>query len=293
MAPIRISPRHLGKMESETFCPRCFWYQIIVGFHPPFESHMPGIMHNLDRFEKKLVEGHFEAKGVAPRWLSKLCCTGIVEFPAKMTMEVPELELTLVGMPDAVFRKKDGTLYVVDYKTAKCKGADDPFMCCYETQLLGYAELLEDAGVGDVTSAALIYFENQVAAYSEEPLSLLSTEGLNVPFAVKIHPVNLDRKRFRPLLKRFREYADLTAPPEGLSDCEECERLALWFDTEERRRNSDKFLRSANSVQRDFVLRHRLQDHRERLAAVSGHWEREIEYRGTDCFDSTPADWDI
>lgn len=116
MSSIRVSPRHIGKMKSNSFCPQCYWYQILTGFRPPFESPMPGIMYNLDRFEKLIVEAHFKDKGTAPRWLKELGCTEVVGFPAKLTMEFPALELTLVGMPDAVFRKKDGSLYLVDYK---------------------------------------------------------------------------------------------------------------------------------------------------------------------------------
>lgn len=293
MSAIRISPRHLGKMNSPGFCARCFWFLILVGFKAPFAFPMPGIMHNLDRFEKKLVEAYFAKKGALPRWLSKLNCTETVDFPAKMTMEFPKHELTLVGMPDAVFRKKDGTLYLVDYKTARCKGDDDPFMPTYATQLLGYAELLENAGLGDVTSAALVYFENQVSAYSEDPLSLLSDEGFTVPMKATIHSVELDRKALKPLLKRFREYADLSAPPEGLSGCKDCEGIDQWFDTEMRRRNSAKTLRTADSSSRRVIIGHILRDHQERLVAGSGRWEEELRFRGTDCFDSTPADWDI
>ena len=107
---------------------------------------MPGILFNMDRFEKILVPAHFAAKHSAPKWLTSLGCTGPVSFPRKMTEELPELGLTLVGMPDEVFSKKDGTLCLVDYKTAKFKGADDPFMPIYETQLWGYARLLEHEG---------------------------------------------------------------------------------------------------------------------------------------------------
>lgn len=293
MSSIRISPRHIGKMKSSSFCPQCFWYQIVTGFRPPFESPMPGIMYNLDRFEKLIVEAHFKDKGTAPRWLKELGCTEVVGFPAKLTMEFPALELTMVGMPDAVFRKKDGSLYLVDYKTAKHKGDEDPFMPCYETQLLGYAELLENAGLGDVTSAALVYFENQVAAYSEEPLSLLSTDGFNVPLAVKIHPVELDRKTLKPLLKAFREYADMTCPPEGRSGCKDCKRLDQLFDVEMRLQKSGEYLKTADAYQRSVVFDYRLRHHQEHVISLSRQWETELESRGTDSFDSVPAPWDI
>jgi len=107
---IRVSPRHLGQMRRSDFCPRCFWYSVALGFRHPFDMPMAGIMYNLDIFEKALVEAHFVAKGTGPKWLSSLGCSKPVSFPRKMTQEFPSLGLTLVGMPDAVFAKKDGSL---------------------------------------------------------------------------------------------------------------------------------------------------------------------------------------
>jgi hypothetical protein len=194
---------------------------------------MPGIMFNMDRFEKILVEAHFGAKHSAPKWLASLGCTGPVSFPRKMTEDLPKLGLTLVGMPDAVFSKKDGTLCLVDYKTAKCKGADDPFMPVYETQLWGYARLLEHEGIGTVSSAALVYFANSLHDYAENPLDLLTSDGLSVPFEVRIHEVKLDLRALNPLLKTFRMYADMPTPPERIEGCKVCKRLDSLFDIEE------------------------------------------------------------
>src|ERR1039458_5722423 len=129
-------------MGRQDYCPACYCFSIGMGFRPPFDMSMPGIMHNLDRFEKLLVQAQFKAKGVAPKWLSDLGCAEPVAFPAKMTMEFPDYGLTLAGMPDEVLSGPDDSLVLVDYKTAKCKGDDDPFMACYKTQLLGYTMAL-------------------------------------------------------------------------------------------------------------------------------------------------------
>jgi hypothetical protein len=60
-----------------------------------------------------------------------------------MTQEFPDLDITMVGMPDAVFSDAKGNLVLIDYKTAGFKGLEDPFMPTYETQLLGYAQPLQ------------------------------------------------------------------------------------------------------------------------------------------------------
>jgi hypothetical protein len=242
---------------------------------------MPGIMFNMDNFEKRLVDAHFEEKGSLPKWLKALGCTEPVEFPAKLTEDIDDLDLTLVGMPDAVFRKKNGDLMVIDYKTAKCKGADDPFMPVYEAQLWGYARLLESNCIGDVPSAALVYFQNDLANYKDSPLDLLSSDGMTVPFTVKLHPVDIDMKELDGLLKKFRKFADMTGPLVDC-DCKTCQRLQRLFEIEKKFRS-----RSKERVLKDMALQDRLvmervlhnQDvrWRESLVKESRGWEADLD----------------
>ncbi len=252
MAHIRVSPRHLGMMNSPESCVRCFRKLIDLRFQPPFAFPMPGLMHNMDRFEKKIVQAHLTEHEELPRWLSGLGCLGTVEFPWKMTIDFPEYDLTLVGMPDEVFLNSDGQLFLVDYKTAKFKGDEDGFMATYRTQLLGYTWLLERNNIGTVESAALVYFENKLKDYSDTPLDLLTEEGFTVPFGVKIHEVKIDREELPPLLKRFREIADLKAPPQGNPGCENCGKMQLLLDTEVKLRNQEDYERQRDSLARKF-----------------------------------------
>jgi hypothetical protein len=292
MEHIRVSPRVLGKMKTAKFCPRCFWFQIGLGFRLPFDMPMAGIMYNLDRFEKKLVETHFESKKAAPSWLAKLRCTATVQFPAKMTMEFPEYGLTLVGMPDAVFLKKDGSLFLVDYKTAKVKPDGDPFMPCYETQLLGYARLLEANGVGKVSEAALIYFDNCCADYYDEPLCLLTEDGMNIPFAVKIHPVSIDPNSLEPFLKEFRAYADMLLPPDGREGCKDCERLERLLSLQKMASTADKTQQS-HMLNRDCMLDMMANSRAATLIAESRRLEEAIGEEELSILDSAPGPMDL
>jgi hypothetical protein len=293
---IRVSPRHLGQMRRAGFCPRCFWYSIALGFRHPWDMGMPGLMHHLDGFEKLVVDEHFEVKRTAPKWLANLGCSHPVEFPAKMTQDYPEFGLTLVGMPDAVFSKADGSLCVVDYKSARCKGADDPFMPGYETQLWGYSQLLEYHQIGTVSSAALVYFENTLADYGEKPLDLLTNDGLRVFFKAKIHEIELDRNGLEPLLKAFREYADMPEPPEGSEGCKTCERLDRLFSIDEHLRRNDRATKNLKDRQEGFLrseLRRFDLERRQGLVLESQGWERDLEDRLSGDVDRGPADWDL
>ena len=292
---IRVSPRHLGQMRRPDFCPHCFWYSVALGFRHPFDMSMPGILFNMDKFEKLLVEAHFNANKTAPKWLASLGCTGPVDFPRKMTEEIPKLGLTLVGMPDAVFSKKDGSLCVVDYKTAKYKAEDDPFMPVYETQLWGYARLLQHAGIGTVSSAALVYFANTLADYEEKSLDLLTSNGLNVPFEVKIHEVKLNLKALSPLLVAFRHFADTSTPPEPVGSCKTCERLDYLFDLEIKRLNfarTAKNLENKDSATLKYVSARYGEEIRNARGQVSFGWESELADSRTQHTDCIPAAWD-
>jgi hypothetical protein len=283
-------------MGRPDFCPACFCFSVGLGFRPPFDMPMPGIMHNLDRFEKLLVQAQFRVKGIAPKWLSSLGCVEPVAFPAKMVMEFPKYGLTLVGMPDEVFVDSDGSLILVDYKTAKCKGDDDPFMACYKTQLLGYTILLEHHGIGTVKKAALIYFENLVADYKEKPLDLLTTDGMRVPFAVKIHDVEIDRKALDPMLKAFRNYADATTLPEGRKGCEVCKRLQVLFDVERSFHSSENIIDGLQNQDASMIYTHlEMADARRRDARAreSRGWEDYLTDALSEDADCVPSAFDL
>jgi hypothetical protein len=266
-----------------------------MNFRLPFDRPMPGILYNLDIFEKALVEAHFQSKEQAPKWLESLGCEAPVEFPRKMTEEFPDLDLTLVGMPDAVFSNCDGNLVLVDYKTARYKGDEDPFMPTYETQLLGYAHLLKSNGVGTVESAALVYFQNQAKEHGESSLKLLSAEGFKMPFEVKIHMVELDMSDLMPLLKQIREYADKRHPPAGLDKCKDCARLQALFDMEELRLNAAKNVRSIDENYYRKIMKPMLMEDTARARAAWSDMDDDLEsdrIAGA-LQDSVPASWDL
>jgi len=291
----RVSPRHLGQMRRSDFCETAFRFGIGLGFRYPFDFPMPGLMFNMDNFEKRIVNAHFDDNGCLPKWLKALGCAEPVEFPAKLTEDIDDLGLTLVGMPDAVFSKKNGDLVVVDYKTARCKGADDPFMPVYEAQLWGYARLLESNGIGQVSSAALVYFENGLANYKESPLDLLSNDGINVPFTVKLHPVDIDLKALSGLLKRFRKYMGSTGPLTYCA-CKTCDRLQRLFAIE-------KTLRSREKLIKDMLYRDRaglerilsIQDSRrhDSALAASQTLEADLDDLLSSDSDSVPGSLDL
>lgn len=296
MDHIRISPRHLGKMKMQDFCEKCYVVWIASGFKPPFEFPVPGIMYNLDIFEKQLVDSCFAENGYFPKWLKSLGCVEPIQFPRKMTKDYDEFALTLVGMPDAIFKKRDGSLCVVDYKSAKYKDGNSPLIPAYEVQLLGYAELAEHYKLGKVSSAALVYFENQLTDYKENPLVLLEDEGFTVPFSVEIHKAPLDRKELKQLLKAFRKYADMYTMPAGREACKNCAKIQSMVETYERLEKRGRALNDLLLGDRNTLLQRAAmfqQDQQERVALASRNWEADLEDAMDIDVDVVPAVWDM
>jgi hypothetical protein len=168
----------------------------------------------------------------------------------------------------------------------------DPFMPCYETQLLGYAHLLEANGVGKVSEAALIYFDNCCADYYDEPLCLLTDDGMNIPFTVKIHKVAIERKSLDPYLKSFRAYADMLLPPDGRDGCKDCERLEQLFGLLKVASNAAKTTQST-LMNRDYILKSMAESHAGSLIAESRRLEEAIGEEELAILDSAPGPMDL
>lgn len=293
MDSVRVSPRHLGRMTLADFCARCYFFMVMMLFRFPFELPMPGLMYHLDIFEKKYVQAFLASEGELPPGMEDLGCNSVVGFPRKLTADFPKYDLTLVGMPDEVLQKPDGKLVVIDYKTAIAHGGDDPLLPLYSVQLLGYAELLERAGVGEVDSAAIVYFANESKDYRDCPLDLATDTGFSLPFKITTQPVELDRKQLEPLLKRFRQFVNMKLPPAGREKCRDCQRLQLLLDNEANRRGAEEYLRNRDGLAR--VTSRKLQ--REREGALAA-WHEELEadmHIPTDLsvIESVPAAWDF
>jgi len=138
---IRISGKDLGAVALADFCPRCFWIKLHNKGQIPFQI-FPGIFSSIDAYTKRVVHAWFDESGSPPPWLKELDgVTGYKEPPTfhKFNTIVDEFDINLTGSPDGVFVRNDGSLMIVDYKTAKFTGNQDNLHPMYEAQLNAYA----------------------------------------------------------------------------------------------------------------------------------------------------------
>lgn len=226
MAPT-VSATELGFYASSRFCLHCAWVRMHVK-SLPYQS-FPGIFSTIDRYNKLIVQSHFDRKRALPAWLSSL---GEVESNIKpphwskfKVLDEPS-GVTLRGEADGIFRMRDGSHTIVDYKTSKFSSAQRAMLRSYEAQLNAYAYIGERLGLSPVGRLALVYMEPLTSEETSQDPGLVDERGFSMGFEATV--VNVDLKPetlIPPLLKRVKAVAEMERPPDGSPGCKDCEAL--------------------------------------------------------------------
>lgn len=225
--PHSISGGNLGGLALHGFCARCFW----LGLHRdlPFQMGLPGVFSSIDSFTKNAVRAHFDREGRLPPWFPDIGpVTGYEPTLSSrwFRSDDPETGVLLTGVPDDIFRLKDGALYIVDYKTARFTATQDALFKKYEVQLNSYAWIAERLGMGSVSGLSLIYLEPVTGGDSGVP----GAPGPAMGFAPRRLEVKLQPDRLLPpLMGRFRDIHASASPPARVPGCEDCAALEGLF----------------------------------------------------------------
>jgi hypothetical protein len=188
-APCRISAKNLGALALPTFCPRCLWLKLRLKNRLPWQT-FPGIFSSIDVFSKQVTDRWFAETGGSPPWLKPF--GNLVESidpphwsQFSVVDEASGVELR--GVPDHLFRAKDGSTVIIDNKTARFTAGQDALLPLYAVQLHAYAWIAERKG-----------FARAVELFLD---------------SAKLIP---------PLLREFRRLYDLRVPPDGRRGCKDC-----------------------------------------------------------------------
>ena len=211
-----IGVKDLGNLVTANFCQRCFWFQRHFG---PFPSMFPGIFNAIDGASKKSVYRSFFQRKKLPDWLEipdvvylpRLEEVGTVETLLNRKYLVIKHEKSgwiLRGTPDAVFKLKDNTLHIADFKTARYTSKQDELFPVYEIQLNGYSLL---AHKFPISKLSLVYCEPDSELKDDSDFSL--------KFTTKIVPIDLKPQIIPGLLTKAREIVELKTPPQAKPDC--------------------------------------------------------------------------
>lgn len=101
-----------------------------------------------------------------------------------------ETNVQLTGVVDEILQRKDGSYFIVDYKTARFTANQDILLPVYKVQLNGYALIAEKCGLKPVTGIGLVYYEPQTNVTSDSLDLVLLDKGFHLPF--KAHLLELE-----------------------------------------------------------------------------------------------------
>ncbi len=221
--PHPISGGNLGGLALPGFCGRCFW----LGLHRdlPFQMGLPGVFSSIDAFTKNAVRVHFGREGRLPPWFPDIGPVAGYE-PAlssrKFRSADPGTGVLLTGVPDDIFRLRDNSLHIVDYKTSRFTETQDSLRPKYDVQLNSYAWIAERLGMGRVSGLSLLYLEPATGGDAGVP----GAPGPAMRFTPRRVEVRLQPDRLLPpLLRRFRDLHAAPSPPPGAPGCEDCAAL--------------------------------------------------------------------
>jgi hypothetical protein len=175
--------------------------------------------------------------GAVPGWLADEY--GFVEPLAiphftRFCRHDPATGITLRGAPDAMFRRRDRSIAIADWKCAKYTAGQESLIGLYEAQLCGYAWIGEPLGYSPVGHLSLIYTKPVTAIANGNLDRVLNATGFALHFVATIVPiVNRASELIPALLRRAKMILDGPLPDEsaGCRDCEALEKL-MSFVTE-------------------------------------------------------------
>ena len=191
----------------------------------PYQS-FPGIFSSIDSYNKRIVHQYFDREGRLPSWLENLGdVESYVEPPPyrRFSYSEPDAGVTLRGTPDGVFKMRDGSYTIVDYKTAKYTPGQEKLLPIYRVQLNGYAFLGNRLGLGPVSQVALIYMEPVTDEDAAASPSVVDGRGFIMALSATVVPVKLEPDEIIPrLMRQAKEIYDLPLPPGPDPRCKDC-----------------------------------------------------------------------
>ena len=227
-----VSATELGQYASSRFCPHCAWVRLHVK-KLPFQS-FPGIFSTIDRYNKIIVQNHFERENTLPVWLKDLGEVGSnIDPPHWSSFKAihEETGITVRGEADGIFKMRDGSYTIVDYKTSKYSPAQRGMYSNYEVQLNAYAYIGERFGLSPVRQLALVFMEPLADAQTAQDPRLVDHRGFSMGFEATIVDVpSRPEELIPPLLRRVRDVADMQQPPAGLPGCKDCQATDSLMD---------------------------------------------------------------
>jgi len=234
MENLKISAKNLGAVALADFCPRCYYIKLKLNNKLPWQS-FPGIFSSIDAYTKKTIHHIIDSSNEResrqiksngsyfeyPDWLNQI--GDIVGYEtikhwSKSLYHDEKSGITLSGVPDDIFIRRDGSKATIDWKTAKLTKNQDVLMSMYEVQINIY-----DIQTGYKSDLYLIYME-PLTEQSDACDAVIDC-GFSMNFKATVVPIKRNRSIVREALSITREIYEMPHAPKGRDNCKECESL--------------------------------------------------------------------
>lgn len=220
----RFSPSRISVLQVPDFCPKCFFRLIKLNFKTAFDFGTPYIMQQLDRHQKRIANVALRQDGELPKFFGPFKAATQVVPVDWLSCFHPETNIQLFGYTDLVFEFEDGSVGIIDNKTAMAKDESHPLFHRYKAQTCLYKYMMEHGpSPRSVSQLGLLYYEFRRPS-DDEMDDCYNDEEVWAPFTPRF--VNVDGSESESLtndlLKRLRYFLDLKAAPEGKDGCKDC-----------------------------------------------------------------------
>jgi hypothetical protein len=255
----------------------------------------------MEQAEMAIIGEFLSTRGKLPKEFEPFCnVVGRVEYPRHWTKYKYDLPsgVELYGEPDDIFEFGDGSIAVIDHKTAQAKGDGDPLLPVYEIQVIGYGLIAEfGLELGEVSKGGLFYWSANHEAVVSEPAKFYRDQKLWMPFTPKPHPIEIDYKRLDAPLKQAVELWEAKKPPARSEKCQDCKKLdallAIEAEIQKQLNLSDQMMLSTSGHSewtRQYVTRRLFMENSARASAVRDLWDEASDL--TFAHDGVMGNWE-
>lgn len=260
VSTLEITPKRLGLIAIEAYCPRCFWYMLQQRFKFAF-NHFGGAIFTFMEQAQMAIIGHLLAEnGRLPKEFHPFeDIVGRVEFIRHWSKFQHRLEsgVLLYGVPDEIVMLEDGSIAVIDHKTAHRKDGDDKMLPCYVIQGIGYGYIAEKGlHLGKTSRGGVMYWACQHEKVIAKPSAYYDPGKLWMPFVPQPLEYEMDYSKLKPLLKEAMRLWDAGTPPGRTPGCKDCLLLDALMEIErvanEHQRSGEKRLLAATANDMQF-----------------------------------------
>ena len=198
----------------------------------------PGIFSSIDRYTKQVVLNHLRREHRLPPWMAGIGdSVDHLDPPHWSRFQATDdsTGATLRGEADAIFRLRDGTCAIVDYKTSRYNPDHRSQHRVYRAQLNAYAWIAKRLDFPPVSRLALVYMEPDTGDDAVQAPDAVHAAGFSMDFRPRVVEVDLDTERLiPPLLRQAARIHALAAPPEPRNNCRDCAALEGLLTTLDR-----------------------------------------------------------